>query len=124
MPDTPARHATRPSSVTANCAGTQPRFLRQARAGTVSPILAAHRELVAATLGEDEGILAVDGTEAVGMTANRARKLPGGGVHGLLGTRVGGSGGPVAVSVPSLGFGPQPCGAMPTPECRRHPFRT
>ena len=35
------------------------------RAGTVSPILAAYRELVAATLGE--GILAVDGTESVGM---------------------------------------------------------
>ena len=37
------------------------------RAGTVSPILAAHRELVAAMLGEDEGTLAVDGTESVGM---------------------------------------------------------
>ena len=34
----------------------------------MSPILTAHRELVAAMLGEDEGILAVDGTESVGMT--------------------------------------------------------
>ena len=46
----------------ANAVRTQQLFLRQARWDDV-PILAAHRELVAATLGEDEGVLAVDGTD-------------------------------------------------------------
>ena len=41
---------------------TQQLFLRQARWDD-APILAAHRELVAATLGEEEGVLAVDGTD-------------------------------------------------------------
>ena len=31
--------------------------------GGDAPLLAAHRELVAATLGEEEGVLAVDGTD-------------------------------------------------------------
>ena len=46
----------------ANAVRTQQLFLRQARWDD-APILAAHRELVAATLGEDEGVLAVDGTD-------------------------------------------------------------
>ena len=37
-------------------------FLRQARWDD-APILAAHRELVAATLGEGEGVLAIDDTD-------------------------------------------------------------
>ncbi len=36
--------------------------LRQARWDD-APLLAAHRVLVAATLGEEEGVLAVDGTD-------------------------------------------------------------
>ena len=46
----------------ANAVRTQPLFLRQARWDD-APLLAAHRELVAATLGEDEGVLVVDGTD-------------------------------------------------------------
>ncbi len=46
----------------ANAVRTQQLFLRQARWDD-APILAAHRELVAATLGEEEGVLAVDGTD-------------------------------------------------------------
>lgn len=46
----------------ANAVRTQQLFLRQARWDD-APILAAHRELVAATLGEAEGVLAVDGTD-------------------------------------------------------------
>ena len=42
----------------ANAVRTQQLFLRQARWDD-APILAAHRELVAATLGEDEGVLPV-----------------------------------------------------------------
>ena len=46
----------------ANAVRTQQLFLRKARWDD-APILAAHRELVAATLGEDEGMLAIDGTD-------------------------------------------------------------
>ena len=46
----------------ANAVRTQQLFLRQARWDD-APILAAHRELVAATLGEEEGVLVVDGTD-------------------------------------------------------------
>ncbi|MCY4519484.1 MAG: IS701 family transposase [Caldilineaceae bacterium] len=46
----------------ANAVRTQQLFLRQARWDD-APILAAHRELVAATLGADEGVLALDGTD-------------------------------------------------------------
>ena len=46
----------------ANAVRTQQLFLRQARWDD-APLLAAHRELVAATLGEDEGVLAIDGTD-------------------------------------------------------------
>ena len=45
-----------------NAVRTQQLFLRKARWDD-GPILAAHRELVAATLGEDEGVLAIDGTD-------------------------------------------------------------
>ena len=45
----------------ANAVPTQQLFLRKARWDD-APILAAHRELVAATLGEAEGVLAIDGT--------------------------------------------------------------
>lgn len=46
----------------ANAVRTQQLFLRKARWDD-APILAAHRELVAATLGGDEGVLAIDGTD-------------------------------------------------------------
>ena len=46
----------------ANTVRTQQLFLRQARWDD-APILAAHRTLVAATLGEEEGVLAIDGTD-------------------------------------------------------------
>ena len=46
----------------ANAVRTQQLFLRQARWDD-APLLAAHRGLVAATLGEDEGVLALDGTD-------------------------------------------------------------
>ena len=46
----------------ANAVRTQQLFLRQARWDD-APILAAHRALVAATLGEAEGVLAIDGTD-------------------------------------------------------------
>ena len=46
----------------ANAVRTRQLFLRQARWDDV-PILAAHRALVAATLGEEEGVLAIDGTD-------------------------------------------------------------
>ena len=46
----------------ANAVRTQQLFLRKARWDD-GPILAAHRELVAATLGGDEGVLAIDGTD-------------------------------------------------------------
>ena len=46
----------------ANAVRTQQLFLRQAHWDD-APILAAHRELVAATLGEAEGVLAIDGTD-------------------------------------------------------------
>ena len=41
---------------------TQQLFLRKARWND-APILAAHRALVAATLGGEEGVLAIDGTD-------------------------------------------------------------
>ena len=41
---------------------TRPLFPRQARWND-APILAVHRALVAATLGEAEGVLAIDGTD-------------------------------------------------------------
>ena len=46
----------------ANAARTQQLFLRKARWDD-APILAAPRELVAATLGKEEGVLAIDGTD-------------------------------------------------------------
>ena len=46
----------------ANAVRTQQLFLRQARWDD-APILAAHRALVAETLGEAEGVLAIDGTD-------------------------------------------------------------
>ena len=45
-----------------NAVRTQQLFLRTAR-WEDAPILAAHRKLVAATLGGDEGVLAIDGTD-------------------------------------------------------------
>ena len=46
----------------ANAVRRQQLFLRQARWDD-APILTAHRKLVVATLGEEEGVLAIDGTD-------------------------------------------------------------
>ena len=109
----------------ANAVRTQQLFLRQARWDD-APILAAHRELMAAPLGEAEGVLAIDGTDipktgasrwagaAVLRPAGQAGQLSGG-LRGLPGMRVCGPGGPAAVSEPGVGLGVQPCG----PGCRR-----
>lgn len=59
----------------ANIVRTQQQFLRTARWDD-PPILAAHRELVVATLGETKGVLAIDGIDIPKDGTESVRGVP------------------------------------------------